>query len=181
MARRQRGGRGKQRGDRYECGKLKPQQAATPELVQRRAEAAGCSTEVAMKDQAAGYALGQLMLRGLIDQRQHDAGIAFRSAWMRWASLAGLPPHEVTQRSAGAAPSDVAPEAWQRARDAFYGAVQAIRQCEQCRLVWVAVETVVMDDVLPPMMPMRSVAAEALKRGLTALGDFYKMPKRQAA
>lgn len=173
-------GRKAKAGDRHPCGKLK-QDGPPVHAVARRAEAAGCSMEEAQKRPEAGYALGQLLMRQVIDIRRHDAGQAFRTAWMRWASLAGLPPHQVMQRTPGGAQSDVDPEEWDKAKAAFAGAADALFACEQPRLVWAAVETVVMDDVLPPLLESRWVAVAALRAGLEALARHYRMPERAQA
>ena len=36
---------------------------------------------------------------GIITQRQHDAALKFGDSWRRWASLAGVAPHILTQRA----------------------------------------------------------------------------------
>jgi uncharacterized DUF497 family protein len=174
------GGPKKKAGDRYPGGKLKEGSNVSEFALQRRAEAAGVSTEDARKRMEAGYALGQLMTRRVITVRQHDAGMAYRAAWMRWASLAGLPPHEVMQKGSGAQRPDVDPEQWEKAKAAFSESTKAIFRCEQPRLVWAAVESVVMDDVLPPMMESRWIAVAAINAGLSALAAYYKMPDRLA-
>lgn len=161
--------------------KEQPGSVISPELLQRRAELAGCSLEDAAARPEAGYALGQVMLRGIIGRRQHDAGMAFRGAWLRWASLAGLPPHEVMQRGGGIIPTEVDAEQWAKARDAFEACVRALFDCHHPSAVWSAVESVVMDDVLPPLLHERAVGVLSLCRGLDALADHYKMPRRDAA
>jgi hypothetical protein len=180
MAKVKKGGPKKKAGERYTCGKLKEGNVVSEFALQRRAEAAGITTEEAAKRMEAGYALGQLLTRRVITVRQHDAGMAYRAAWLRWASLAGLPPHEVTKKGSGAQRPDVDPEQWDKAKTAFAESTAAIMRCEQSRLVWSAVESVVMDDVLPPLMETRWVAVAALNAGLSALASYYKMPDRLA-
>ena len=180
MAKAKKGGPKKKQGERYPCGKLKEGSNVSEFALQRRAEAAGITTEEASKRPEAGYALGQLLTRRVITVRQHDAGMAYRAAWLRWASLAGLPPHEVMQKGSGAQRPDVDPEQWEKAKTAFAESTKAIFRCEQSRLVWAAVESVVMDDVLPPLLEARWVAVAALNAGLSALAGYYKMPDRLA-
>lgn len=180
MSRRSRGGRRRVQGERYPSGKLRPEVAIPPEALERRAERANCSTDEARRPEA-GYALGQLLMRGIINQRQHDAGTAYRQAWMRWASLAGIPPHETAQRGHGYVGDDIPVGTWATAKQSYTWATDAVLQCEHCRLVMSAIETVVMDNVLPPLFPHRWVAVAALRAGLDVLADYYRMPRRDAA
>ena len=142
------------------------------QALERRADIVGIRN---VMQPEAGYALGQCLLIGLISRSQHDAGIAFRQAWHRWASLAGLPPHEVTQRAGRLAP-DVDPETWEKARDKFRKASAALRAVHPPGLVWAAVESIVMDDVLPPLLSQRGTAVCALQSGLTALVGHFGLP-----
>lgn len=119
----------------------------------------------------AGYALGQLQLLGVITRRQHDAGLALRTAWMRWASIAGVPPHQISQRNCGIRRPDVDPELWAKARRQLEAAIDALQACQAAQLVRAAVECVVMDDVLPPAFRDRARAVRALQLGLDALAD----------
>lgn len=181
MSRRGRGGRRRAQGERYPSGDLKPTRATPREALERRAELAGCTIEEAAKRPEPGYALGQLLMRGVIDQRQHDAGTAYRQAWMRWASLAGIPQHEAAQRVPGHIGADVPAGTWATAKQSYSWATDAVMQCEHRRLVMSAIETVIMDNVLPPMFPHRWVAVAALRAGLDVLADYYRMPRRDAA
>lgn len=173
-------GRKREAGKRWGNGRLAPKEeriVIPKEVLERRADLVG--RRYAMQPEA-GYALGQAFLIGLIDRRQHDAGLAFRHAWQRWASLAGLPPHEMTQRT-GRMSGDVDEDIWQRVRNRFMAAADALEMIQPRRLVWVAVECVVMDDVLPPSFPERYKAVAALKAGLSALGDHFGLPDDQTS
>ena len=178
MAKMKRGGKPKKSGERYPCGKLKQEEVIPMEAKQRRAEMAGVTAEEAVKRPEAGYALGQLLMRRVITMQEHDAGLAYRAAWLRWASMAGIAPHEVTQRSAAAQRPDVSPDDWDRAKNAFADSTREIMRCEQSRLVWTGIESVVMDNVLPQLMETRWVAVAALRAGLAALARHYKIPDR---
>src|ERR1700756_1389561 len=124
-------GRRRKEGVRYAWGKLKRDQGPVrpPHLRARRAELVGAEN---MLQPTAGYALGQLLHIRAVDGEpyitmiQHDAGKAFRSDWMRWASLAGLPPHQQTQREGGMR-SDVDAEVWMRAKASYLAACEAVR------------------------------------------------------
>jgi len=186
MARRKgRAGRKKKAGARYPSGKLKAANNVPDMLLQHRAKMA-CSDMANSLRPEAGYALGQLMLRGVITTRQHDAGKAFRAAWMRWASLAGVAPHEVTQRSRVKPRPDVDPEEWRRASEAYNRACDAVKACKPSRLVWSTVEAVVMDGwpgniEQMTMLLGRRDAVAALCAGLSALANYYRMPDRLAS
>lgn len=156
----------------------------SPYLLARRAEVAGCSTKDATRPEA-GYALGQLLLRGVVNQRQHDAGMAYRDAWLRWASLAGIPPHEATQRGKSHVRPDLWPETWAKAKGAYFDATDAISALEQGAVVSKIVEAVLMDNWPGDYAQTRMFLScentpNMLRAGLNALASHYRMPDRMA-
>lgn len=143
-----------------------------PEVVARRAERAG-SAELALSAQA-GYGLGLLLLRGLIDQRQHDAGLDFGRVWGRWALLAGLPSHQLRLPNGQGRP-EVCDEAWIGINGEYRAACAALRDTHPARLVWAAVEMAVMDDDVTPILEGRTSpqGVMALRSGLDALARHF--------
>ena len=182
MTKRNLGGRRRQQGERYPSGKIRPQETIPPEALKRRAELVGCSPEDAAKRPEAGYALGQLLMRGIIDQRQHDAGIAFGLVWTRWALMAGLPAHQPRQPT-GRARTDPDLDEWEKVRDRYRAACDSVRRCRPSGLVWAAVEMVVADDIAHPILSGLTGPSglRALQDGLDALADHYRIPRREVA
>ncbi|MFD2232779.1 hypothetical protein [Phaeospirillum tilakii] len=182
MSKRNRGGRRRQQGERYPSGDLRPRETIPPEALKRRAELAGCSPEIAAKRPEAGYALGQLLMRGVIDQRQHDAGIAFGRDWTRWALMAGLPAHQPRQPT-GQPRHEPTAKDWLEVRDRYLAACAAVRDRRPAGLVWAAVEMVVADEVAQPILDGLTGPAgvRALRDGLDALAEHYRIPRREVA
>jgi hypothetical protein len=173
-----RAGRKRKIGDRTPAGRIKarPEPIVPVFALRRRADLVG--GEYAYQPEAQ-YALGQLQLLGIIVRRQHDAGLALRTAWMRWASIAGGPPHQISQRNAGIQRPGVDPELWAKARRQLEAAIDAVQACQAAQLVRAAVECVVMDDVLPPAFRDRAQAVRALQLRLDALADHFGFPGGQ--
>ena len=165
-----RAGRKRKEGRRWDNGRVVPEReiGILPETIARRIELVGKDWD----QPQAGYALGQLKLRGTLSERQHDAGIRLRQVWLRWASLAGIPAHEVTQRRGGLT-ADVDTATWEKAREAFQAAASTVKRCRQSGLVWATVEGIVMDNYLPPMFVHRGVAVAALQLGLDELARHF--------
>lgn len=175
MARRNRGGK-KKAGARYACGKLMPQAggpAHTPELEARRRDAVGDHWQ----QPQAGYALGQLLLTGKITARQHDAGDKFGKLWREWQGMACVPPRlPSTDRGA---PCEVDPAAWERVKNMVGGALACLDTCEPKALVKAAVDSCCLDDYWP--QTATTIGANALRVGLDALADFFRIPREQQA
>ncbi len=167
------GGRKRQSGPRSASGALKPGDAAPIALVRRRAAMAGVAEEVVRASPLAGYALGLLLLRGVIGRDQHDAGLRFGRDWNRWSLLAGLPAHQLRLPTGGVRPETTEAD-WLRVRDRYLAA------CAEVRPVWPVIEAVVMDDWpdSPESMALfldRPQAVAALKSGLDFLARFYRI------
>lgn len=159
--------RGWRRGRTRQDGPVIP-----PEVVARRVELAG-SPDFALSAQA-GYGLGLLLLRGFIDQDQHDAGLAFGRIWGRWALLAGLPAHQLRLPNGQGRP-EACDEAWIRIAEDYRQACAALRATHPPRLVWAAVEMAVMDDDVMPILEGRTSpqGVMALRTGLDALDRHF--------
>ena len=128
----------------------------------------------------AGYAIGRLWLLGVLTRRQHDAALKFGDIWRRWASLAGVAPHILTQRSPGTR-KDPSASSWRRAKEAYYGAARELLKAVRPVETWRLVEMLVMDDVFPLQWredrPFSPVVALRLGGGLERLADWFALPK----
>ena len=179
-------GRKSKSGPRHDCGKLiqscEPREPAILDMtIDRRADLVGTANA---KLPEAGYALGQLLLKGRVSQRQHDAGRKLEDIWRRWASLAGLPDHHPHAPAGGGQAPDTDPEAWMRAKNAFNAAEAVLRAQRQAPLVWTVIESIVMDGILPPSMLdgwAPPATWSALTRGLDALAQHFGVPNERAA
>ena len=154
--------------------------AVLDEAWLRRGASRGPEGEIVGVDAArrpeAGYVIGRLMLRGIITQRQHNAAMRFSTVWHRWASMAGVPPHVLTQREAKSR-EDVSPQKWKKAKKTYLASVVAVRKCRWSDSVFRFVELLVMDDALPlgwtedQIWPAPIVAH--LRAALNRLAEFY--------
>jgi hypothetical protein len=173
---RKRPGRKRKMGERYACGKLKPQGAGpahTPELEARRRDAVGAHWQ----QPQAGYALGQLLLTGKISARQHDAGDKFGKLWREWQGMAGVPPRQPsTDRGA---PGEIDPAVWERVKATVGGALACLDGCDPKALVKAAVDSCCLDDYWPQTATVMGL--DALRTGLDALADFFRIPREQQA
>lgn len=176
-----RAGRNRKTGLREANGRAqrKPETPWTPEIVARRSELVG--KEKAL-DPKAGEALGVLLHRGVIDQRQYDAGIAFERFHRSWRAMAGGK-HPWEMPSTGDAPFGVSVAAWQKARDKMREVKARIDALSGSRLVRATLETFVIDALLPPIIEsgLRLKAKEepchpalrALCEGLDAIAPMF--------
>lgn len=168
-------GRKRKAGARTAAGKLvRVTPTISPELLDRRREASGGADPMQPE---AGYVLGQLMLAGHLTRQQHDAGIKFRDVASRWASLAQIPPHEITQRVGGQKPETTAAQ-WVKAKRAYHAA-----RAVMFSLPAFAVERVVMDNLPIDTVrsTMRTTVMDCLIGGLDVLAKHFHIGGRGAA
>jgi len=174
-----RAGRNRKTGLREPNGRIqrKPETPWTPEIVARRTELAG---EEKALDPKAGEALGVLFHRGAIDQRQYDAGIAFERFHRSWRAMAGVKhPWEIPQGAGHA----VEEKDWVRARDRMRVILALINGLSGSRLVRAAIESFVIDGLLPPIVEQElrqrasgvriHPALVALQSGLGAIAPVF--------
>lgn len=160
------------------AGQGRTEPAATPETMNQRARIVGRANE---RNQMAGYALGQLKILGHITDDQHDAGCRFLARWSMWSRMAEAghrwPRAVDCARIMGRLRDDVDPEEWRRVSREVYGVYAALNPLQRA-----AVETVVLDDHLPPLMLERPKAVEALCGALDVLASrFIRHPVARAA
>ncbi|MDE1145621.1 MAG: hypothetical protein PW843_03240 [Azospirillaceae bacterium] len=186
---RRRAGRPRKAGARHACGQLVQtgDSAILPQALERRADLLGAPSSLTMAqllDQRAGQPLGQLLLRGRLTRRQHDAGQAVGGLWRAWLSLAEAPkPHAyVPESGSGVVRLDVDPDRWARTDERLAHARVLIRASGPHGVLALAlVETLCADEI----MPRRFDAAwagewpqgwAALTAALDALADHYRLP-----
>jgi len=126
--------------------------------------------------QQAGYALGQLLMRGILSKRQHDAALRFASNWSLWAAKGELGSH-ILRRTNGGGGGEPSPQEWRRAKEAYLEARAILELCHPRVLVSVAIEQVVMDEEVASILEGRAHprAIKALRIGLDALADHYNL------
>jgi hypothetical protein len=187
---RRRAGRPRKAGARHACGQLvqAADPAILPQALERRADLLGGPASLPagqLLDQRAGQPLGQLLLRGRLTQRQHDAGQAVGGLWRAWLSLAEAPkPHAyVPESGTGMARQEVDPDRWARTDDRLAQARALIRASGPHGLLALAlVEGVCADEIMPRRFEA-SWAGDwlqgwaALTTALDALADHYRIPR----
>lgn len=126
------------------------------------------------RNQCAGYALGVLLLRCELTEREHDAGIRAGHIWRRWRSMTGCPsPHArggAIYGPHGGAERVLSAESWQVARAEYEALCALLRPHGEA--VAVLVETVCADDVLPERL---DTWRDGLKRALAALAREWRI------
>jgi len=196
-SRRSRGGRPRSTGAREPSGRLrrgtKEQPAAPLEALGQRADVIAklrapgddrpTLSHAALMGEKAGSALGMLLLAGRIDDRQYEGGVAFAALWRRWAAMAQCPPRTSLNGEGSSGSSELDPGRWHRTRDEFEDVRDDIRRsCEVGGLAMSIVETVLMDDVIPPRFLWPEpwpVGWHALRSALDAAADHF-IPKDEA-
>lgn len=175
--RRRTSGRSRKPAARHECGKLvqNPREIIPTEAIIRRAELVGMKN---VRHHDASTPLGQLKLRTWITERQFQAGIRFEDAHRRWAMLADCKPHtaQVGEREGGTRP-DPTMEEWLKAKQRYLDLKAIIDRCHPVGLVYAAVETIIIDAVLPDALLSRwkdgSKAPRALHTALDRIADYF--------
>jgi len=152
MARRNRGGRKKKQGvARYESGQIirGAEYNIPPEALQRRAELVGMNVGDKMLTKVdASSALGRLVIIGILKRHHYDAGLRLASADRNWSRAIEAGTRHARVADYGAVvrgPSSEPPE-WEAARVRF----TKVKESVLPGLHWSIVESVVMDDVIPP-------------------------------
>lgn len=124
-------------------------QVIPPEALAQRARLAP-GTPVAALRVDAGTPLAILRLRGDITTRQADAGEKLGRLWRRWAAAACAPPRWPVMTEASLSAMEITPEEWRRLGDGMTAALAAIQDLPQCRLVYALLESVCVDEQMPP-------------------------------
>lgn len=170
-------GRKRKAGIRRPNGRLVSDMQVIPdEVLARRREIAGC--EDGGRDHRAGIPLGVLLLRGIITDRQYQAGLRFEGVQAAWAAMAGLPARYPQVTDGGARP-DPESDRWQRAAERYRQSLAALGACSARDLVRGVVDMVAVEKVLPPQWldgHGAHRAKQALRDGLDALAALYRLP-----
>jgi hypothetical protein len=187
MGRRNRGGRKRKQGvERTPSGQISRagQHPWTDELMEKRAAWVG---QERARYPEGGTALGKLCGAGLISERQKKAGEAFAADCMEYARLACSPPRHPIVRDKGMPaplPTEEQEEAMARKFAVLRARLDRIRQLVATlpgsALVWAAIDSIVIDDTLPPTWERPEMihppALAALRRGLDLLAAEYRIP-----
>ncbi|MBB6251729.1 hypothetical protein [Nitrospirillum iridis] len=187
---RRRAGRPRKAGTRHACGQLVQtvDAAILPQALERRADllgAAGALSTDQLLDQRAGQPLGQLLLRGRLTRRQHDAGQAVGGLWRAWLSLAEAPkPHAyVPESGTGVGRPDVDPDRWNRTDERLAHARALIRASGPHGLLALTlVEGLCADEIMPRRFEANWAGDwpqgwAALTGALDVLADHYRIPR----
>ncbi len=114
----------------------------------------------------------------MISDKMLAAAEAYRTLWVEWYRTTGLPrrhpqPAQIGERLDRSVDSfaDPSPRRMGMIRDWLHLAEDALDACHQRALVWAAIDTVVIDNEMPPGLEFgdRSAGLHALRRGLDAL------------
>jgi len=133
----------------------------------------------------AGSVIGQLMLAGVISERQHEAGLRLYTAWSKWQRMAEMPARnaKISGYSEMMAPGprpDVDPEAWAKARGRYEGARGAVGNA----LAWAAVDSLVIDGVIPNRVlaggELGARCLAAMLSGLDSLVRYFGVQRETA-
>ncbi|WP_044563693.1 hypothetical protein [Azospirillum sp. B4] len=188
---RRRAGRPRKSGARHACGQLvQPSDPAVlSKTLERRADLLGAVAPVPtdqLLDQRVGQPLGQLLLRGRLTQRQHDAGQAVGGLWRAWLSLAEAPkPHAyVPESGTGIGRPDVDPDRWARTGERM-AETRALIQTSGPHgvLALTLVEGLCADEIMPRRFEAGWQGGDwplgwgALTAALDALADHYRLPR----
>ena len=126
------------------------------------------------RQQHTGYALGVLLLRCVLTEAEHDAGIRAGHIWRRWRSMTGCPsPHArggAIYGPHGGAERVVSAEAWGVARAEYEDLCALLRPHGE--LVQTVVEAVCADDVMPANV---ETWRAGLKRALAGLAREWRI------
>ena len=153
-----------------------------PEAIAQRARLApGTPADVLRVE--GGTPLSLLHLRGDITTQQMDAGERLGKLWRRWDAAISAPPRAPLNTDAGN-PRELDAEDWRRLSETMHAAWEAISHHRQSRFVYAALESVCVDEVLPPYLHpnhgMRERNLEALHYGLDAMVTFFRIAARAA-
>ena len=146
------------------------------QVIERRAEIVGAENT---SDQRAGTALGQMLLLGLIDQTQHDAGMRLAELWQSWSCMACRPRFPTDGRPVivdAENPDEEVIRRWRRLKERMAAVRQDVLALPAGALAWSMVESAVAEDIIPPRLDPRSalhgnwpLGKQAMRDGLTAV------------
>ncbi len=171
MAMKRSSGRPRSSNDRHACGKViqsRHEGHATKEAIAQRIRLVGADNAL---DPRAGYPLGILTMRGIIETRHHDAGMRFQLRHRLWAiaTQSRAPWPQVGLRDGG--PVVLPEETCERAEEVFLMDWQVLQCCAPARAVIAAVDAVVINM----QMPQSAKVVDRLLIGLDGLARHYRI------
>jgi hypothetical protein len=120
----------------------------------------------------AGYPLGLLHVRGVIDERLHDAGTSYRAAFVAWRGIMGFPALGIGAVTPGDG-EEPPPDLVTRLKERFEAADRVLTKCGNG--VRALVSNVAIADRSPEPDQIGDLVA-----GLTALARHFRIPDRAA-
>lgn len=158
------------------------------------AQRALCVKSENEKDPMAGDVLGQMRLNNSITQRQYLAGEKAMKLWVRWCKMAQVVrrhPKAITE-GGGRLNIELDPADWMEVSNRLGDLLLKLQGLYQGGLVRSLVETVCMDNVVPPRlrymadnsakhMPRWSQGENRLLDGLDAAAAFFGLPEERNA
>lgn len=161
---------------RYDCGKIKREARMGETEVQIRStvlayRARSVGEENARRNES-GYELGRMYLAGVVNSRQHRAGVDYALMMRSWQMLMGLPSPFPSGLDYGAVRGlsineDPDPEFVQRRTNHIQKMRTALAQAG--RQAEIVVRQVCIED-------LGAKNVDNLRSGLNALADFFKIP-----
>lgn len=130
-------GRPRKQGKRWPSGGLCPpserlEDNATTEILHRRACLVGGFNKALPE---AGTAIGVLFLRNLITREEYNAGLAFLKAYLAYRSMIGASALALTNVEGGGNRPDPTESRWDRVKEAYIGARDALTG-EEVDAIW---------------------------------------------
>lgn len=148
-----------------------------PEVIAHRSHGIGGHDPT---DQMAGTAIGRMLLIGIIARHHHDAGMRLAGVWQRWACIIAGKARFPTDRRSQSGGDGPSPEECERIKERMMDARQCVFTVPYGALAWSMIESIVMDDVIPPRFdpasPLRQdwpIGRAALVAGFDALASFF--------
>ena len=166
---------------RYANGRIVYDDPVIPQMaLVRRSEISGLPVDdKKLRTLDVASALGQLHVIGIIKDHHRNAGLRLFVADRQWSRAIAAPARHAKIADLGAIPKGPAsePPLWEKARQTFDSAKSAVRH----GLHWKMIESVVIDDVVPPAVldnsnhgnRMKSVLVEAFDQ----LAKYYGLTK----
>lgn len=202
-------GRPRKTGQRYRGGRIVPQRDALvpAEVEQRRRKLLGDTdphSTLWRRDARLGTVLGQMQLTGKISYRQYEAGMKVAEVWQKWARMAECPsrhaaaanlPVATTGEAEALTPGEIdalirAAEEdddgrWRRLSATMRMIRVYVRDVEHPALAISILETVCLDDLMPPRLeqdnPLATKCWDALKAALDAAAGLFRIPESREA
>jgi hypothetical protein len=160
-----------------------------PAALLRRQDLVGTDDRAVLMSDIPGSPISILRARGVLTDREFDAAREYERVHRVWAAMAGVGRrYPAVSRPGGRGPgADPSAGAWDRAVAAMDAMMAALARVHPSALVREVVESIVLDQVLPPSWvtaegrAAHHTAVTALCDGLTALAAHFRLAAKTAA